>query len=352
MKKINWFKRLFMSWKALESYFHASSDSRDIDKIESLYKELNEQKERTIKELKSQVELLNNQIIKTEHDANKAKADLDSQQNINSNLKNELASLKAEINSKREENKLISNEIRDQLKTIGKIERTFFASTGNKGKGELGEQQVKTILEKSGLPIDMWTTNLTVGKNTVEFAMQSGEEGKFIPIDSKVLDAELDDDGMVIINNAYKSKVKSAASDISKYLGKSNTADYGILVLQSDSIYMKLFEEYPTFFKDVIDEYKIQINSPSSFIQTAWQISRLINIYKRVKNDEKIYEDMISTLKSISEFGNKLFTVHKDFNIAMKHYGTIEKKHNNLTKRLDKEGKIKSIPSLENKDGE
>jgi len=44
----------------------------------------------------------------------------------------------------------------NKLKPLEKIEKTFFGKTGNKGKGELGEMQLETILEKSGLPLDQF----------------------------------------------------------------------------------------------------------------------------------------------------------------------------------------------------
>ena len=340
MKKIGWFRRLFMSWDQFESHFN-------VDK----YQELNKAKDKTIESLNARLNDLISEKTKYENESKTYKAQLDSEKNMHHEYQRKVITLESELKSKKEETAHIKNEIRDQLSTIGKIEKTFFASTGNKGKGELGEQQVKVILEKSGLSKDMWVQNLTVNNGTVEFAMQSGEEGKYIPIDSKVLEPNFDEDGKPIIDEGYKRKVQTQVKEITKYLGKSNTADYGIIVLQSDSIYMKLFDEFPTFFEEMIREYKVYINSPSSFVQTAWSISHLIEIYKRVHNDEKIYNDMIDALTSVSKFATSLSKVHKDFNIAMEtHYPTIEKRHSGLVKRLTKEGKINDIPKIGNKE--
>ena len=353
MKKINWFARLFMSWKALEEHFGAQTgDTRTLEVLEKNYQQMIDVLNTNISNLNSQLSKASEQVTRLEEQNLSKDRELNKERNDLSDLKLRLQEVKVQLDERTNESKNIKDEIRDQLKTINKIERTFFSTTGNKGKGELGEQQVKRILEKAGIGNDMWFENLTVGKDTVEFAISSGEEGKFIPVDSKVLDADLDEDGKVIIDDKYKAKVKSAAKDVAKYLGKANTTDYGILVLQSDSIYMKLFEEYPTFFQEMIQENKVHINSPSSFVQTAWSISHLMNIYRRVHNDEKIYDQMVSTIESVSKFANSLMKVHKDFNVTMRHYGTIENKSTKLLRKLNKDGKIKELPQIEFNDQE
>lgn len=348
MRKINWFSRLFMSWNKLEAYFASQkSDGRTLDALEKSYENLTKTLNERIASLTSELDNARHEVTRLNANLNSKDGELNKEKVAVNELTEKLNAVRVQLDERTGESNKIRDEIRDQLKTINKIERQFFSSTANKGKGELGEQQVKIILQKSGLAPDMWIENLTVGNTTVEFAMSSGEEGKFIPIDSKVLEAELDEDGKVIIDEKYRNKVKSAAKEIAKYLGKTNTTDYGILVLQSDSIYMKLFEEFPEFFQEMIREFKVHINSPSSFVQSAWSISHLVNIYKRVHNDEKIYDQMLSTIDSVSKFANKISTVHKEFNVAMKHYGTIENKSKKLITKLDKEGKIKEIPSIE-----
>lgn len=321
--------------------------------VESKEATLKEREER-ITELKLRLHEITNKHIRLEAEAKSKNEQLTNEKNASNELKTRIETIRIQLEEKNSENNIIKNDIRDQLKTIGKIERTFFASTGNKGKGELGERQVKTILEKAGIENDMWVENLQVGNSTVEFAIQSGIEGKFIPVDSKVLDAKYDNDGNIIIDNDYKTKVKTQVKEVAKYLGKKHTTEYGILVLQSDQIYMSLFEEFPSFFEEMIREFKININSPSSFLQNAWSISHLIEIYKKVHNDEKIYEEMVSALDSVSKFAVKLNAVHEAFNVAMDtHYPTIRNKQKNLTKRLIKSNKIKEIPVLKtHKEGE
>jgi len=101
----------------------------------------------------------------------------------------------------------------------------------------------------------------------VEFAIVA-PENKFIPVDSKVLEStKLDEDGKVIIDKEYANKVRSQAKKVSEYLGKANTTDYGILVLQSDSIQIEVFENFPELYKSIVDDYKVYVMGPSSFVQ-------------------------------------------------------------------------------------
>ncbi len=363
MIKINWFARLFMSWEKLKEYITSNNSN---DKEMAIIKTQLEMTKQRLEEMVKQNDNLNNYLTESKNDKNEIVKKLEMQvhdlevakqkeqeTNISMSQKiQEIETLKDKIREEKTSLEYYKKQINDKLIPLNKIEKTFFASSGNKGKGELGELQLKTLLQKSGLDNNIWVENLTVGKNVVEFAIQSGnEDEKWIPIDSKVLETEIDEDtNKIIIDQKYKNKVLTQVRTITKYLGKSNTADYGLLVLQNDEIYMELYNEFPSFFKEVIEEHKVYITSPSSFVQITWSIANIIKIYERVHKDEMIYDQMVSILESVTKFSNKLAVTHKDFNIAMTaHYPTIQKKQSALIKRLVKEGKIKELPTIENK---
>lgn len=359
MTKLSWFKRLFMSWEQLEHYFATSKDdaalSQSLKDQINLLKQTIVDKDATIADLRAIVQRISRELDQIKYEAETKDKELSEKNSSISHLRESLAEIKGKLDEKAREQEITKRDINDKLSTLHKIEKTFFAQTGNKGKGELGELQVKSILEKSGLTNDFWTENLQVGSSSVEFAIKSGSQDQWIPVDSKVLDADVDEENNVIIDDNYAKRVVTQAKEVAKYLGKKNTANYGILVLQSDAIYMKLYEKDPSFFHRVISEHKIHIASPSIFVQFAWSISNILDIYERVHNDEKIYEDMIDALVSVEKFANKLFSVHKDFNVAMNtHYPTIAKRSNDLTKRLVKSDKISEVKALEikNKDEE
>lgn len=357
MNRLSWFKRLFMSYEALQAHFASSKDDAALnqslnDQINLLKQSLID-KDATIADLRAITQRLSRELDQIKFASEAKDKELNEKNSSITHLRETLAEIKGKLDEKAREQELTKRDISDKLGTLYKIEKTFFAQTGNKGKGELGELQVKSILEKSGLTNDFWTENLQVGSSSVEFAIKSGSQDQWIPVDSKVLDAEVDEENNVIIDDSYAKRVVTQAKEVAKYLGKKNTANYGILVLQSDAIYMKLYDKDPSFFHRVISEHKIHIASPSIFVQFAWSISNILDIYERVHNDEKIYEDMIDALVSVEKFANKLFAVHKDFNIAMNsHYPTIASRTNNLTKRLVKSDKLSEVKLLDIKNKE
>ncbi len=363
MIKINWFARLFMGWEKLVK--HIQSNEKNDQELAVLKKEL-EMTQKSLEDIKVEKNQMNDFLLEVRKEKDSLSKQLEDkkkelelnkqkEQEINTSLNvslKEIDGLKDKIRNGQNELEHYKREINEKLIPLNKIEKTFFASSGNKGKGELGEMQLKTLLQKSGLDENIWTENLMVGKNTVEFAIQSGDaDGKWIPIDSKVLETEYDEDTKkIIVNNTYKQKVLTQVKQITKYLSKSNTAEYGLLVLQNDEIYMELYDKFPSFFKEVIEDYKVYITSPSSFVQITWSIANIIKIYERVHKDEMIYEQMVSVLESVNKFSSKLAVTHKEFNIAMEtHYPTIKNKQDKLIKKLGKEGKIKEMPNLVDK---
>ncbi len=361
MKKISWIRRIFMSWRKLEDYFNVSRTGVEINEYKIKYEEqskyIEENKkniEELVKELREKITEKENQLTTLKDELSRFKNNLEVNKNIikekDDNLQQQkikIERLESDLKSAKEQTDIWLKQLSNRLEPLDKINRTFFDKSGNKGKGELGEHQLERILEKAGVENEFWVKNLLVGKNNVEFAIVA-PEGKYIPVDSKVLESSLDEEGKIVIDEAYARKVKEEAKKVAKYLGKSNTTDYGILVLQNDSIQIELFENFPEVYKQIVDDYKIYVMSPSSFIQYSWSIVNILEIYKKVQNDEKIYDEIISTLDTVTKFGNNLFKVHKTFNIAMKQYGTLQKKQVKLQKKLVKNGKIKELPLLEN----
>jgi len=350
MEKINWFRRLFLSWTELVNFINASIKQDDKSKEELIQlKTTNKTNEKRIQDLEKHLEdfrVERQNWINDKAELKTAKEEGDKKESLLVKKTSEIENLKDAMAKQKLEMENKWQDMFNKLKPLEKIEKTFFGKTGNKGKGELGEMQLETILEKSGLPLDQfWTKNLTVGTNQVEFAIKSGVENKWIPVDSKVLEGNINEDGKIIVDETYKKSVLTQAKTIKKYLGKTNTVDYGLLVLQNDEIYMSLYDKFPSFFKETIQEHKIYITSPSSFIQFSWSVANILEIYESVRGDQKIYDDMVDTLGGISRFMKKLGAVHKDFDtVVNSHYPALKNKENKLLKKLLKADKIEEIP--------
>lgn len=363
MQKINWFKRIFMSWSKLEAYFGITDQSKDTDMIvkqaklandvEHLNEQLKESKKHVIdlrqenqkKDLR--IEKLEKQLTieETKKDGLIAK-----EKKWNDDLKNvELQKQKLEerLQQTNYEKGKIEADISEKLKTLGKIEQTFFGKAGNKGKGELGEMQLKNILERSGISPEFWTENLMVNSKVVEFAMKSGKQDKWIPVDSKVLEPNVDDEDQPIIDAAYLKKVEQAARQIAKYTGKKNTESYALLVLQSDLVYNKIYEEDPGFFPRLIREQKIHVASPSSFVQFAFSIAHIIEIYEKVHGDEQVYREIINTLTHVQQFGKAIQESYKKLRIAMEKHWPLTFKSYEKAIKVDKNNKLRALPTLD-----
>lgn len=357
MKKISWFRRLFMSWNALENYFKVnSSDISDFLPNQQLieFQTANKLYISQLEELKIDTKLWQEQL-------NKAQKELETIKLQNQNLENDNTSKKINIEKKDNEiqelhKKILSyeNEIETwrkdllaKMAPLETIQKTFFGSW-NKGKGELGELQLEQILIESGLNENNWMINLNVSKtkensekndkSVVEFALRSSNSNKWIPVDSKVLEPLIIDDEIYLDDtwiNSLKTQVKKIAS---LYLNKTYTESYGMLVLHNDLIYLKLYKEFPNIIKSAIENHKIHILSPSMFIQFAWNLDNLLEFSSKLEKGAKLYNHVISIFETLNKFSNKLKIVQKDLNIAMDtHFPNLERKKDTFDKLIKKD---------------
>lgn len=348
-----------MSWDSLVRYMASDEKSNNELELELVkiktqnegYEERKKDLEKNLMDLRERIDELNINAdnLKKENSTLKMnRENFDKELQIKEDqirrLEDEKINLDSSLRELKSNHNILKNEIQSKLNPLEKIERTFFANTGPKGKGMLGEKQLEVILEKSGLPSENWTKNLPVGSNVVEFAIKS-ENDKWIPVDSKVLDVVIDDKGFAIIDEAYTKKIKGQAKEVAKYLGKKNTSDYGLLILQSDDVYIKCFEMFPNFFQEMIKEYKVYVMGPSSFVQFASSISNILEIYEKVQNDEKIFDGISSLMESTRLFGDNVIKAQKALNIAVNtHYGLMGRKYNKLANTVNKEGEVKLLP--------
>ncbi len=331
------------------------SDKENNEKLLEERKIRNEdlKKEKENFELKFKILEKDNQKIKNEKEKIFQKFENEKENHLKEftnkkNLENEISKLSIKLN-KTESYKKELLEIDKKLTPLDKIEKTFFGISGNKGKGNLAEKQLEQILKSIDLPENFWTKNLVVGSKQVEFAIKADFEEKWIPIDSKLIEHEVDEENKIIINDKFKNKVIQQVKNITKYLNKKNTSTYGVLVLQNDEIYMKLFDIFPSLFKQMIKNYKIYIFSPSSFVQFSWSIAQILEIYKKVDQKEKLYKEIMSLVDTITKFGTSVKDAYKSLKIAVNtHYEIFEKKQNKLQTNFSKT-KIKKVASLEEK---
>lgn len=337
IKKIPWIKRIFWSWKKLCDYF---SNSQEQNTIKNVLKEKNESLENKIDELnqsigkwKQKYQDVENQLILSKNKINDLQQDISKKDGQNNELLKNITKLETKQHDLDKTNKELWNKISNQLKPLERIETTFFGSSGNKGIGELGEMQLKTWLDKFGVDRNVWIENLQIedasGIGQVEFAMRSSfENDKWIPVDSKVIQAKRDENNDVDIED-YAKKVKDRAKEIhDKYLGKKNTTNYGILVMHSNEIYDKFVSKKAEIVTAISQSQNVMIISPTLFIQCALLLSYWLGLYKNIEKAANLCNDINDLMRSIRYFNEQIEGIKDSFRIAYdKHYKHIDEKY-------------------------
>ncbi|NQX83499.1 MAG: DNA recombination protein RmuC [Mycoplasmataceae bacterium] len=241
-------------------------------------------------------------------------------------LQKERDNLELLLDAKENEIERSEEKIKDMLPKLNDLHSIFKGSTGRKGK--ISELQVENVLsDLFGEDSKLWTKNLQVGANTVEFAFRSREDSdKWTPIDSKSIIPENDGEGNFIIDSTYSRRVNEEAKKISKYIGKKNTTYFALLVLPNDNVAKELNESFSDL-RNECTKLNVYITSPGVIYQ-------YFNIIDKLNNDLENVSKFKETLKSIDTlFGHadKFYSASKDgldkMNIAFTtHLSNFDKK--------------------------
>ena len=157
--------------------------------------------------------------------------------------------LEVRSEKEREEKEQKEKEIKEHNKKVSDtLNEIFRVMVGTSKRGSAGEQQLKNILSVP-IKLGIIKTNLPVGTTRVEFAWEL-DDGKFIPIDSKLPEAEglykdfeeeKDPNKQKKIKKKIADLVKKHALVATKYKNKANTIDRVIVAV-------------PDSFSDVIPD--------------------------------------------------------------------------------------------------
>lgn len=217
----------------------------------------------------------------------------------NTSKDSEIGSLKESINNLQSR---ISEDQQKVMEDTNKLLGIFQKTTGAAGK--IAELRLEDLITKTSIESDSWTTNLTVGQDTVEFAIKAEDtNNKWIPVDSKLIGA-FDAGDEIVVNDSYIKKVSSQAKKVSKYLNKINTTPFGIMVLQSDFVYNEIYEQNPEILTNSIVENSVFIMSPSAFVQFSTAINKLTKTFEKAKRASEISGELNTVIKHINNMTN------------------------------------------------
>lgn len=325
------------------------SNLEEVGKAKNL-SETNKNLQDAISSLNPTIEKLREQITALETKAENHNKDIDSKISEINILKESNLSLSSKVSS----GETLTGELKEQLKSlqerISEDQKTaskdtkellniFKKTTGAAGK--IAELRLEDLITKTAISSDNWTTNLSVGKETVEFAIKAESEGeKWVPIDSKLIGAFSEGDE-ITVNDKYIKDVQSQAKKVSKYLNKKNTTAFGIMVLQSDFIYNEIYEHNPEVLTNSIIDNSIFIMSPSAFVQFSTAINKLSTTFEKAKKASEVTGQLNIVIGHI----NKLLNAWND---AFKKMEAINNTHiKNIASSSKKVEDLQSINVIE-----
>lgn len=320
---VSFFKRVF-SWRPTIDHITELIKTIDMNSEIEKFKEEIENRENHSKELwnvtkesqKSKIDELEEKVNEQLRDIGKMKG-----------ARNEL---QAELDSKTQLTGFLKNKIDESFEKVkgqvNEIHKVFNKTVGNRGK--ITELHLEGIMEQYFEKSDnFWTKNLSVGSGRVEFAIrQSKDDEKWIPIDSKSIIPKENDKEEWIIDSKYIRRIEKAAKDITQYLGKSNTTDFGIMVIPSNEVLIEMYRLFPDELNIIAEKHAIYVSSPHGFNQYVNTIKTLQDKMNAINSQKESLEKIRVIKGHISLFYNASVESVDKINTAFdKHLKNINK---------------------------
>lgn len=282
-------------------------------------------------QLSKQITILNEKLSNVKNQKQKLTFEVDYRDSKIKELNDQLSTIKTEKKHLEQKEKELNETIK---KDTEKLVNIFNRAPGSKGKlAELRlEDTIKTFIDDESL----YTFNLAVNKSIVEFAIRTDKNSKkWIPVDSKMVVPDVNVDGEVI-DDKYLKRIETQARKIKdKYVDKSNTEKYGILVLPNDYIFTEISQNHSEFL-DKLYDYNVYISSPNMFIQFIRTISNISNEIKLVENISQVRSKIKILQKHIQNFYKNSKDAVEKINIAFdKNLKNIENNIELIDKGID-----------------
>jgi DNA recombination protein RmuC len=210
-------------------------------------------------------------------------------------------------------------QIADMNKMVSSFTRTV---SGTKTRGMVGEEVLKQVLQNS-IKAGVIVCNLNTDNGAVEFAWNL-EDGKYIPIDSKLPDVfalfaryqdSEDESEQKDIKKDMIEKVKKEIKRVQKYQNLSNTIDNCILVVpegildiapelvglgKDDSVFVCSYKDVFPIAHVLNDQY-IRLKEEGDIGQYKQIVKSLFQILEKISKKTDTIEKAVNQIKNAND---------------------------------------------------
>lgn len=302
--KISWIRRLFMSWQRICEYCYQNVLGEQIQTYE------------------------NQQAL-----VHKLKDELNAMQKTCHQLKLEKASLHNTITQNKQslvlkEEAIVALKSEKHHSVVGK--NIFLAQSQNKKQADLSSMKlfddnvqssqkiaIKTkldlMLKKFNIDNNLWKTNLQVENEKFGFAFWSGyDDQKWFPVASQEIKCQTHQQPAVDFCQKHTDVIINEAKRVAKYLDKSNTTKYGILVVLNDVFYYELWRYKADLFYQILQDDKVYILSPFIFTRFAFCISEIFQLKIQITQEKEVFDKLVELVDNIVHYGDNLRDAYLD----------------------------------------
>ncbi|MEG0457350.1 MAG: DNA recombination protein RmuC [Oscillospiraceae bacterium] len=226
----------------------------------------------------------------------------------------------------------------------------------HKTRGNFGEFQLSHLISDiCGTSSKIYSMQFTLNSGFIaDCALKLPGSNKVLCIDSKfplenfqkLSNENLPKEQAENYITPFKNDVKKHINDIAKkYIDTSQTANYAVMFIPSESIYAYILSRCDDIFQFALKS-KVAIVSPTTFIGTVYTIIDLTKEYNRAANVDEIEKIIKDIYKDIETLNDRYAKLHNTLN------STIQKQLKDLNVTINKISKKaeNAYNGFENKD--
>lgn len=302
--KISWIRRLFMSWKRICEYCYQNVLGEQIQTAEN--------QQALVHKLKAELDAMQ----KTCHQLKLEKASLHN--TITQNKQSLMLKEEAIVALKKEKRPLVVAEnisvAKSQTKKPADLSSMkIFEEHEQNPQNMAVKTKLDVMLKKFNIDNNLWKTNLQVENEKIGFAFWSGyDDQKWIPVISQDIKCQVHQQPAIDLCQKCMKVMIREVKKFAKYLDKSNTTKYGILVVLNDVFYYELWRYKADLFYQILQDDKVYVLSPFIFTRFAFCISEIFQLKIRITQEKEMFDKLIELIDNIVHYGDSLRDAYLD----------------------------------------